>query len=130
MNVALWVAQILLAVVFLYSGGNKAFRSKDQLIASGQTGVAPFPLPVLRLTAVAELLAVVGLIAPQATGIAPVLTPIAAVGAIIVMVGALWSHSTLLRADRAAGRGSREALNIGLNVFITALSVFIAVKRF
>jgi uncharacterized membrane protein YphA (DoxX/SURF4 family) len=130
MNVALWVAQILLAVVFLYSGANKAFRSKDQLIASGQTGVAPFPLPVLRLTGVAELLAVVGLIAPQASGIAPVLTPIATVGLIIVMAGALWSHSTLLRADRAADRGSREALNIAGNIVITALCVFIAVGRF
>ena len=130
MNVALWVAQILLAVVFLYSGANKAVRSKDQLIASGQTGVAPFPLPVLRLTGVAELLAAVGLIAPQASGIAPVLTPIAAVGLMIVMAGALWSHSTLLRADRAADRGSREALNIAGNIVITALCVFIAIGRF
>ena len=130
MNVALWAAQILLAVLFLYSGANKAFRSKEQLIASGQSGVAPFPLPVLRLTAVAELLAVVGLIAPRATGIAPVLTPIAALGLIVVMIGAVWSHSTLLRADRAAGRGSAEARNIVLNAVIAALCVFVAVGRF
>ena len=130
MNVALWVAQILLAAVFLFSGSLKAVRSKDQLIASGQSGVAPFPLPVIRLTAVAELLAVVGLIAPRASGIAPVLTPIAALGLVIVMAGALWSHSTLLRADRAAGRGNAEARNIGLNVFIVGLCVFVAVGRF
>ena len=130
MNVALWAAQILLAAVFLYSGGLKAFRSKEQLIAAGQSGVAPFPLPVLRLTGAAELLAVVGLIAPQATGIAPVLTPIAALGLVVVMIGALWSHSTLLQADQAAGRGRGEARNIVLNVVIVALCVFVAVGRF
>jgi uncharacterized membrane protein YphA (DoxX/SURF4 family) len=130
MNIALWTAQILLAVLFLYSGSLKAFRSKESLIASGQSGVAPFPLPVIRLTAASELLAVAGLILPRATCIAPVLTPIAAVGLMVVMVGAVASHSALLRADRAAGRGSGEARNIVLNLVVLALCVFIAAGRF
>jgi hypothetical protein len=46
------------------------------------------------------------------------------------MVGALVSHGTLLRADRAAGRGSAEARNIVLNLVVLALCVFIAVERF
>ncbi len=130
MNAGLWTAQILLAVLFLYSGSLKAFRSKESLIASGQSGVAPFPLPVIRLTAAAELLAVAGLILPRATGVAPVLTPIAAVGLMVVMIGAIASHSSLLRADRAAGRGSGEVRNIVLNVVVFALCVFIAAGRF
>ena len=130
MNVALWTAQILLAALFLFSGSLKAAKSKESLIASGQTGVAPFPLPVIRLTAVSELLAVAGLILPQATGIAKVLTPIAALGLIIVMVGAITSHSSLLRADRAAGRGSGEARNIVINLVVIGLCIFIAVGRF
>ena len=130
MNTALWAAQILLAVLFLYSGSAKAFMSKERLIASGQTGVAPFPIPVLRLTAASELLAVLGLILPQATGIAPKLTAVAAVGLMIVMVGAIVSHSSLLRADRAAGRGSAEARNIVLNVVVMALCGFVAAGRF
>jgi len=130
MNIALWTAQILLAVLFLYSGSLKAYRSKESLIASGQSGVASFPLPVIRLTAASELLAVAGLILPQATGIAPVLTPISAVGLMVVMVGAIASHSALLRADRAAGRGSGEARNIVLNLAVLALCVFIAAGRF
>jgi uncharacterized membrane protein YphA (DoxX/SURF4 family) len=130
MNITLWVAQILLAVLFLYSGSLKTFRSKEQLIASGQSGVAPFPLPVLRLTGTAELLAAAGLILPRALGIARVLTPVAAVGLMVVMVGALVSHGALLRADRAAGRGSAEARNIVLNLAVLALCVFIAVERF
>jgi hypothetical protein len=92
--------------------------------------VAPFPLPVLRLTGTAELLAAAGLILPRALGIARVLTPVAAVGLMVVMVGALVSHGALLRADRAAGRGSAEARNIVLNLAVLALCVFIAVERF
>lgn len=130
MNIALWTAQILLAILFLYSGSAKAFMSKERLIASGQTGVAPFPIPVLRLTAACELLAVLGLILPQATCIAPKLTAVAAVGLMVVMVGAIASHSSLLRADRAAGRGSAEARNIVLNLVVMALCGFVAVGRF
>ena len=129
MNTALWAAQILLAAVFLGSGYAKLLWSKERLLASGQSGVAPFPMPVLRLTAAAELLAAVGLIAPRATGVAPVLTPIAALGLIIVMIGALWSHSRLLRADRAAGRGWIEARNLGINTLMIALCVFVAAGR-
>lgn len=130
MNVALWIAQIVLAATFAYSGGCKLVLSKERLLALGQSGVAPFPAPVVRLTAVMELLAVLGLILPQATGIAPVLTPIAACGLLLVMAGALASHSSLLRADLAAGRGRREARNLAINVFVVALCVFVAAGRF
>ena len=130
MNIALWVAQSLLALVFAYSGGYKISLPKEALIKAGQTGVSLFPEPVIKVTAVAELLAVAGLILPRATGIAPVLTPVAACGLMIVMVGAILSHSQLLRADLAAGRGKREAGNLALNVFLLALCVFVAVGRF
>jgi hypothetical protein len=42
-NIALWIAQVLLAAVFLGSGTVKSLWAKPRLIASGQTGVAPFP---------------------------------------------------------------------------------------
>ncbi|MEU6080187.1 DoxX family protein [Streptomyces sp. NPDC047108] len=130
MNAALWTAQALLAAVFLVSGTLKSRWPKERLIASGQTGVAPFPLAVIRTTAVCELLAVAGLILPWATGIAPVLTPVAAVGLSVVMAGALISHGSLLRADRAAGRGSAEAKNVAANLVILVLCVFVAAGRF
>jgi uncharacterized membrane protein YphA (DoxX/SURF4 family) len=130
MNIGLWLAQILLAGVFLGSGIIKASWSKDRLIASGQTGVAPFPQPVIRLTAVSELLAAAGLIAPGVTGIAPVLTPAAAAGLSVVMIGATISHARLLHADRLAGRGSREARNVTANVTLLALCAFVMVGRF
>jgi uncharacterized membrane protein YphA (DoxX/SURF4 family) len=128
-NIALWVAQILLAAVFLGSGLVKSIQPKDKLIATGQTGVAPFPLPVIRLTAFAEMLAAVGIVLPWLTGIAPVLTPAAAVGLVIVMIGAVASHSALLRADRTAGRGNREARNVAANLILMALCVFVVVGR-
>jgi uncharacterized membrane protein YphA (DoxX/SURF4 family) len=129
-NAALWTVQIVLAAIFLASGAMKVSQPKDRLIASGQTGVAPFPAPVVKLTACAEMAAAAGLILPQATGIAPVLTPIAAVGLMVVMVGAVISHSTLLRADLAAGRGSKEARNVATNLVLLALCVFVAAGRF
>jgi uncharacterized membrane protein YphA (DoxX/SURF4 family) len=65
MNAVLWTLQVLLAVVFAASGAAKISQSKDRLIASGQTGVAPFPLPVIRLTAFCELLGAIGIIVPD-----------------------------------------------------------------
>jgi uncharacterized membrane protein YphA (DoxX/SURF4 family) len=128
-NIALWTAQLLLAGVFLGSGIVKSLWAKPRLIASGQTGVAPFPVPVIRLTAFAELCGALGLIAPQLTGIAPLLTPAAAIGLGIVMIGAFLSHGRLLRADLRAGRGTREAWNVAGNVMFFALCMFVAVGR-
>ena len=95
MDLALWIGQGLLAVIFLVSGGAKISMSKPRLLATGQTGVAPFPLPAIRLIAAGELIAVVGLVGPGATGILPALTGFAAVGLALVMLGAMASHASL-----------------------------------
>lgn len=119
MAVALWVVQGLLALVFLGSGLAKSTMSKERMIATGQTGVAPFPLPVIRLTAVAELLAAAGLVLPGLLGAAEVLTPLAAVGLMLVMVGAAVSHASL-----------REYPQVGANAVLFGLALFVAVGRF
>jgi uncharacterized membrane protein YphA (DoxX/SURF4 family) len=119
MNVVLWIAQGVLAAIFLVSGSLKISMSKDRLIASGQTGVTPFPLPVIRLTAAAELLAVLGLILPMATGIFPVLTPIAALGLVAVMIGATVSHLSL-----------REPSQASITSLILMICLFVVVGRF
>jgi uncharacterized membrane protein YphA (DoxX/SURF4 family) len=118
MNITLWIAQGLLAAIFLGSGSLKISMAKDKLIASGQTGVAPFPLPVIRLTAACELLAVLGLLLPRLTGIAPILTPIAALGLAVVMVGATASHLSL-----------REPLQSAATTLILLICLFTAVGR-
>jgi DoxX-like family len=61
----------LLAGVFLFSALTKGTWSKERLVASGQTGVAWVPLPLLRAIAFSEALGVVGLIVPQLTGLVP-----------------------------------------------------------
>jgi uncharacterized membrane protein YphA (DoxX/SURF4 family) len=119
MNVALWCAQILLAVVFTTSGTMKSILPKDDLVARGQTGVQFFPTPAIRLIAASELLGVLGLILPQLTGIAPILTPLAAVGLAIVMLGAMVTHILL-----------REPKNIAITIAIFLVCVFVAVGRF
>src|SRR5258705_6269045 len=95
MNLTLWIFQAVLAVIFVGSGIAKTTMSRERLLATGQTGIALFPMPVVRLTAAAELLAVAGLLLPWATGIARVLTPVAALGLCVVMVGAASSHARL-----------------------------------
>ncbi|WP_433527109.1 DoxX family protein [Nocardia pseudovaccinii] len=119
MNIALWIGQIVLAVVFTASGIAKATQSKEKLVEMGQTGVAVFPKPVVRLTAYAELLGVIGIIVPWWTGIAPVLTPLAAVGFAVVMIGAISSHIRL-----------REPRNIAITTTILVIAVLVAIGRF
>ncbi len=75
MNVFLWTLQAILAAIFLVSGASKSTLSKQRLVAIGQTGVGPLPMPLVRFGAACELLGAPGIILPRATGIAPVLTP-------------------------------------------------------
>jgi uncharacterized membrane protein YphA (DoxX/SURF4 family) len=118
MNVALWIAQIVLAVFFAGSGTAKSTMSRDRMLATGQTGIAMFPLPVVRFTAVMEMLAAVGLVVPWLTGIATFLTPLAAAGLCVVMVGAAWAHTRL-----------HEPRNVAVNAVLFGLAAFVAVGR-
>jgi hypothetical protein len=102
-DVLVWVVQAAVAAVFLFSAVTKGTWSKQRLVASGQTGVAPVPLPLLRGIAGAELLGVLGLFLPWWTGIAPVLTPLAACGLGVVMVGAAAVHLRLGEPRTALG---------------------------
>ena len=119
MNIALWIGQVLLAIVFAGSGAFKISKSKQWLVDNGQTGVVFFPLPAIRAIASLELLGVLAIIVPWATGIAPILTPLAAVGFALLMVGAAICHTKL-----------REPRNVAINAVIFAIAVFVAYGRF
>lgn len=95
------------AFVFAVSGSLKSTQSKQRMIETGQTGVRDVPLPAVRVVAACELLGVLGLILPQATGIAPLLTPLAALGLGVVMIGAGIAHTRL-----------REPRNVAANALI------------
>jgi len=118
MNALLWTLQASLAAVFTASGLAKISQPKERLIASGQTGVAPFPLPVIRVTAFCELLGAIGILLPRMVGVAAFLTPAAAAGFAIVMVGAIASHAYL-----------REPRNVAATVAIFIAAVTVAVGR-
>ena len=88
MNVALWIAQIVLAVVFLAAGSIKLVRSKDRL-PEQMKWAEGFSQNSIRAIGTLEVLGAVGLILPAVIGIAPVLVPLAAVGLALTQVGAI-----------------------------------------
>jgi uncharacterized membrane protein len=91
-NIALWIVQGLLAVVFAGSGVVKATRDRKRLFDDGITWVEDFPAWAVKVIGVLEVLAAVGLVLPAVTGIAAVLTPSAAVGIALLMAGAAVVH--------------------------------------
>jgi uncharacterized membrane protein YphA (DoxX/SURF4 family) len=83
LNAALWIAQVLLALVYLFSGGVKLISSIEEM-----TRDVPLPGAFLRFIGVAEVLGAFGLVLPWLLGIRPGLTPLAAAGLTIIMIGA------------------------------------------
>jgi len=83
MNLALWIIQILLALLFLFAGGMKLIMPLEKL-------AGPIALPglFLRFIGVCELLGGLGLVLPGLLRIRPGLTPLAATGLVIIMIGA------------------------------------------
>ena len=84
-NRFLWTLQIVLAALFLFTGGLKLTMPADQLTASGPAWVSA---GLLRLLAVMEILGAFGLVLPRLFGIREALTPLAAAGLVIIMIGA------------------------------------------
>ena len=82
-NAWLWVAQGLLAAVFLFAGGMKLVLPLDAL-----KGPIPLPGLFLRFIGVAEVTGAIGLILPWLLSIRRALTPLAAAGLVVIMAGA------------------------------------------
>lgn len=110
MTIAYWVVAGLLASLYLYSGGIKIVRSKDQLRPM-MGWVDSVSLRLLRTIGVLEVLGALGLVLPPLTGIAPGLALAAAIGLAAIQIGAMRMHLS---------RG--EAKLIGLNVGLLALA--------
>jgi len=117
-NTILWVAQSLLAALFLFSGVMKSTQSEQKLVASGQTGVEGLPRYLIRFIGISEILGAAGLVLPGLSNIMPVLIPLAAIGLGLIMVLAAIVH---YRRDE-----KRTAL---LNLFILLVCLFVAYGR-
>jgi uncharacterized membrane protein YphA (DoxX/SURF4 family) len=115
MKVALWIIQVLLALVFFASGFMKLFAF-HQLAAStpalgDQHGLVTF-------IGIAELAGAIGLILPRLTGIFPVLTTWAAGGLGTIMVLATGLHLM-----------HREFSHVVVTVVLLALAAFVVYGR-
>jgi uncharacterized membrane protein YphA (DoxX/SURF4 family) len=119
MNLTLWIIAGVLAAVFAASGVMKIAVPKDKLVTSGQGWAEPVSPAAIRLIGVAELLGAIGLIVPPLVHIAPVLAPLAAVGLVLVMVGAIVTHSR-----------RKEFPNLVVNLVLLALAATVAWGRF
>jgi len=84
MNIALWIIQVLLALLFLFGGSMKLILPIEEM-----TKQMPMSGLFLRFIGVCEVLGGLGLILPGLLRIRPILTPLAAVGLIIIMIGAV-----------------------------------------
>ena len=115
LRIALWSAQIALAIIFVLAGGMKLSTPAAEL-AKMTPG---FPLAFLRFLGIAELAGSIGLILPALTRIAPVLTPLASSGFVIVMASAALLH--LVRGQFG---------ELAVVVVLGALAYFVAWGRF
>lgn len=114
-NVALWVAQVFLAAMFLFAGYTKVTNTPDELAATMGWGWAlTFPAWFILFIGVAEILGAIGVVLPAATRILPWLTPLAAAGFVIVQVAAMILH---------ASRG--EFAVLPFNVLLLAAALFV-----
>jgi hypothetical protein len=91
MTVAYWVVASVLAGLYLYAGGIKVVRSKDQL-RPVMEWVDIMPLGLVRAIGVLEVLGALGLILPPLTDRATGVTLAAAIGLILLQIGATVLH--------------------------------------
>ena len=118
-NVAFWVVQVLLALLYLAAGTAKLTMPIGDLAAAGMGFVTSLPEALTRLIGILEILGAIGIILPAATRIQPWLTPLAAAGLALVQVGAIITHA--LRGETAT--------TLPLNLVLLALALFVVWGR-
>jgi uncharacterized membrane protein len=118
LNIALWTAQIFLALVFLITGAGKLFLPIEKLYELIPWTQDVNSLPV-RLIGFSEIIGSIGLTLPSLLRIKPQLTPWAAVGIAGVMLIAFIFNLSI-----------GETSVLGINVLLFLLAIFIAWGRF
>jgi uncharacterized membrane protein YphA (DoxX/SURF4 family) len=118
MNVAIWIAQVLLALAFLASGSMKVLRPRLEL-QERMPYVEDFSDPQVKTIGGLEVLAAVGLILPSILNVAPVLSALAAVGLVLMMIGAIVVHVRRSEADP----------RLTVNFILLALALVVAWAR-
>jgi|SRR5690606_4240337 uncharacterized membrane protein YphA (DoxX/SURF4 family) len=120
MNIALWIAQVLLAALFGMAGQMKAF-TPDKVRATPQMAWAHDKTDgYIRFVGVSELLGAIGLILPMITGILPWLTVLAAIGLALIQTLAIFTVHI----------PKKEYQVIPVNIVLVALALFVVFGRF
>jgi len=117
LNITLWIAQGLLAAMFLMAGFMKVSQPIEELSKS-LPWAGQMPEGLVRFIGISELAGGLGLLLPSILRIKPRLTVWAAMGLIAVMALATIFHLT---------RG--EASVIGMNIVLMLIAAFIAWGR-
>ncbi len=118
LNISLWIAQVVLAAMFLMAGVMKATHPIVEL-GKSLPWVNDVSIGLVRFLGVSELLGSIGLLLPSILRIKPMLTPLSAMGLFTIMVLAFGFHIM---------RGEYEAS--GINTIIGALALFVAWGRY
>ena len=118
MGIALWVAQVLLAVAFLGAGAMKLSQPKEKLVKN-MAWVEDFSQPTVNIIGALEVMGAIGIVLPALTGILPWLTPLAALGLVLTMIGAALTH--LRRSEYSV---------ITVPAVLLILAAFVAYGRF
>ncbi|MCX5537456.1 DoxX family protein [Streptomyces sp. NBC_00006] len=116
MKLAYWIVAGLLALFYVYSGGLKVVRSREQLRPM-MAWVDSAPMRAVRAIGALEVLGALGLVLPPLTGIAPWLALVAAIGFVALQIGATRLH---LR------RGERQVALNGVLLGVSAVVVALA----
>jgi putative oxidoreductase len=110
LNIALWIAQSLLAALFLMTGLMKLLKPEM---------AKELPAGLVYFIGTSEVLGALGVLLPSILRIKPMLTPLAALGLAIILVLAFFLHI------------SRGEISHALPVLIfLALAVFVAWGRY
>lgn len=119
MNIVLWIAQGLLAAMYLMAGSMKAFQPAKTRENPQMTWAHSRPDGFIRFVGTSELLGALGLILPMITGILPWLTPIAAIGLTVIQLLAIFTEHL----------PKKEYNIIPVNVVLLGLAVFVVFGR-
>lgn len=118
MNIAIWIAQGIIAAMFLMAGIMKMTASKAVLKEKVGGWVDSYSDNTIKTIGFVEILGAIGLILPMVLNVLPVLTVAAAGGLALTMLAAMAIH--LKR---------KENKEMGMNVVLLLVIGFVLVGR-
>jgi uncharacterized membrane protein YphA (DoxX/SURF4 family) len=118
MDIALWIAQAMLAIAFSAAATMKIGMA-EMTLSKKMPWTNDFTIKQIRLIGALEILAVFGVTVPRITKILPIMTPIAATGLCCLMIGAAVTHIR-----------RKEYNMILVNLVLFMLAAFVAVGLF